>query len=44
MPIYEFYCPENHRIYQFYARTLAQGRSVPKCPDNPGFTMRKMLS
>ena len=44
MPIYEFYCPENHRIYQFYARTLAQGRSLPKCPDNPAFTMRKILS
>jgi hypothetical protein len=44
MPIYEFYCPQNHRIYQFYARTLAQGRTVPKCPDNPGFEMRKILS
>ncbi len=44
MPIYEFYCPDNNRIYQFYARTLAQGRITPKCPDNPGFRMRKMLS
>src|ERR1700722_6945135 len=44
MPIYQYYCPENHRIYQFYARTLAQGRSVPRCPDNPRFTMRKILS
>jgi len=44
MPIYEFYCPENHRIYQFYARTLAQGKVVPKCPDNPKFTMRKVVS
>jgi len=44
MPIYEFYCPENHRIYQFYARTLAQGRTVPKCPDNPAFEMRKIVS
>jgi hypothetical protein len=44
MPIYEFYCPQNHRIYQFYARTLAQGRTVPKCPDNPAFEMRKVLS
>jgi hypothetical protein len=44
MPIYEFYCPENHRIYQFYARTLAQGRSVPPCPDDPAYTMRKILS
>jgi hypothetical protein len=44
MPIYEYYCPENNRIYQFYARSLAQGKVVPKCPDNPRYTMRKMLS
>jgi hypothetical protein len=44
MPIFEFYCPDNHRIYQFYARTLAQGSLVPKCPDNPKFRMQKMLS
>ena len=29
MPIYEYYCPDNHKIYQFYAKTLAQGRTVP---------------
>jgi hypothetical protein len=44
MPIYEFYCPDNHRIYQFYARTLAQGRKAPPCPDNPAFRMQKLLS
>ncbi|HXN35465.1 MAG TPA: FmdB family transcriptional regulator [Opitutaceae bacterium] len=44
MPIYEFYSPDNNRIYQFYARTLAQGGIVPKCPDNPAYRMRKMLS
>jgi len=44
MPIYEFFCPENNRIYQFYARTLAQGAVVPICPDNPKFRMRKMFS
>jgi hypothetical protein len=44
MPIYEFYCPENNRIYQFYARTLAQGRTVPKSPDNPKYHMQKVLS
>jgi len=44
MPIYEFYCPDNHRIYQFYARTLAQGRTVPPCPDNPRFRMRRLIS
>jgi hypothetical protein len=44
MPIYEFFCPDNNRIYQFYARTLAQGRTVPKCPDNPRLPMKKVLS
>ncbi|HWA85355.1 MAG TPA: FmdB family transcriptional regulator [Opitutus sp.] len=44
MPIYEYYCPDNNTIYQFYAKTLAQGNSVPKCPANPGFRMRKLVS
>ncbi len=44
MPIYEFYCPDNNRIYQFYARTLAQGRETPACPDNPRYRMQKVLS
>jgi hypothetical protein len=44
MPIYEFYCRDNHKIYQFYARTLAQGKIVPPCPDNPKLKMEKILS
>ncbi len=44
MPIYEYYCPDNHTIYQFYAKTLAQGQSMPKCPDNPQYRMRKVVS
>jgi hypothetical protein len=44
MPIYEYYCPDNHTIYQFYAKTLAQGRTVPQCPDNPKFRMQKVVS
>jgi hypothetical protein len=44
MPIYEYYSPDNHTIYQFYAKTLAQGKSVPKCPTNPRFRMVKMVS
>ena len=44
MPIYEYYCPDNHTIYQFYAKTLAQGQTIPKCPDNPKFKMRKLVS
>jgi hypothetical protein len=44
MPIYEYYCPDNHTIYQFYAKTLAQGQTTPKCPDGPGLRMRKLVS
>jgi predicted nucleic acid-binding Zn ribbon protein len=44
MPIYEYYCPDNHRIYSFLAKTLAQGQTVPKCPDNPAFRMKKIVS
>ncbi len=44
MPIYEYYCPDNHKIYQFYAKTFAQGQTIPPCPDNPALRMRKIVS
>lgn len=44
MPIYEYYSPDTHRIYSFYAKTLAQGRLTPQCPDNPKARMQRMLS
>jgi putative FmdB family regulatory protein len=44
MPIYEFYCPEHHKIYQFFAKTLAQGKTMPKCPENPRHALRKLVS
>lgn len=44
MPIYEYYCPDNHTIYQFYAKTVAQGQTLPRCPANPKFKMRKLVS
>ena len=44
MPIYEYYCPQNHTVYQFYAKTLAQGKILPKCPDNPKWTLQKTVS
>ena len=44
MPIYEYYCPNNHTIYQFFAKTLAQGKTVPRCPDNPKFRLKKLVS
>jgi predicted nucleic acid-binding Zn ribbon protein len=44
MPIYEYYCPDNHTIYQFYAKTLAQGKTTPRCPDGPAYRMKKVVS
>lgn len=44
MPIYEFYSPDTNKIYSFYAKTLAQGRIVPKCPDDPKARMKKLVS
>jgi NTP pyrophosphatase (non-canonical NTP hydrolase) len=44
MPIYEYYCPDNNKIYQFYAKTVAQGATVPTCPDNPEYRMVKKVS
>ncbi len=44
MPIYEYYCPDNNTVYQFYAKSLAQGETIPRCPDNPKFRMHKMVS
>lgn len=44
MPIYEYYCPDNHTVYQFFAKTLAQGQTTPKCPADPSYRMRKIVS
>lgn len=44
MPIYEYYSPDTNRIYSFFAKTLAQGRRVPKCPDDPKARMVKLVS
>ncbi len=44
MPIYEFYCPENHTVYSFLARRPGMANAIPRCPDGPEFTMRKLVS
>lgn len=44
MPIYEYFCPDNNRIYQFFAKTVAQGQTTPQCPDDPSLRMVKMVS
>jgi hypothetical protein len=44
MPIYEYYCERNHTVYQFYARSLAQGKLIPRCPDNPAWPLKRVVS
>jgi hypothetical protein len=44
MPIYEFFCPKNRRIYSFFARSLRYADKVPRCPDNARWKMEKMVS
>jgi hypothetical protein len=44
MPIYEFFCPDNCKIYSFFARSLAYSGAQPRCPDNPAFRMERMIS
>ena len=44
MPIYEYYCSENHTVYQFYARSIAQGKTTPPCPDNPSWPLKRIVS
>lgn len=44
MPIYEFYCPDNHRIYSFLAKSLSYADKTPRCPGNPKWKMEKLVS
>lgn len=44
MPIFEFYCPDNYRLYTFFARNAEQAARIPLCPDNPGFRMERRIS
>ncbi|CAN5722692.1 zinc ribbon domain-containing protein [soil metagenome] len=44
MPIYEFYCPDNHTVYQFFARSLAFREKTPRCPENGSYRMEKRVS
>jgi hypothetical protein len=44
MPIYEFFCPNNRRIYSFFARSLRYSEKTPRCPDNAKWKLEKMIS
>jgi len=44
MPFYEFYCPENHTIYTFFARSMRLAGMTPRCPANPSYSLRRVAS
>jgi len=44
MPILEFYSPDSHKVYMFYARNADQAARIPKCPDDPSYRMERMIS
>ena len=44
MPIYEYFCSKNQRIYSFFARSLRFADKVPRCPDNAKWKLEKMVS
>lgn len=44
MPIYEFYCPANNKLYSFLARSLEDRKHVPQCPDNAAWPLERRLS
>jgi len=44
MPIYEFYCPDNNKLYSFLARSLSMKDKVPRCPDGEAFRLERRVS
>jgi len=44
MPIFEFYCPDNNKLYQFLVRTQANRDRIPLCPDDPSLPLQKRVS
>lgn len=44
MPIYEFFCPNNRRIYSFFARSVSYAGKTPRCPENAKWKLEKLMS
>lgn len=44
MPIYEFYSPETNTVYAFFARSVIDPETVPRCPGNPDSPMERVVS
>lgn len=43
MPIYEFYCPDCHTLYSFFARRV-DTQTVPACPKAKQHELRRQMS
>ena len=41
MPIYEFYCPDNNKLYSFLARSLALKDKTPTSSDGAALPMAR---
>ncbi|HEY1049714.1 MAG TPA: cytochrome C [Prosthecobacter sp.] len=44
MPIYEYYCPDNNKLYSFLARSLSLRDKLPACPDGENLRMERRVS
>ena len=44
MPIYEYYSPDTHKIYSFFAKSTRYKDILPPCPDGQEHKMEKMVS
>lgn len=44
MPIYEYYCSGNNKLYSFLARSPGSRDKVPVCPDDPALPLQKHIS
>ncbi len=44
MPIYEYYCKNNNKLYSFFARSTAYADVTPRCPDNAKYTLERVVS
>ena len=43
MPIYEFYCPKCHMVFNFFSQSI-NTEKLPKCPHCGGRNMQRQMS
>lgn len=44
MPIYEFFCPDNNKLYSFLANRVSDYDKIPRCPDNSAYRLERRVS